>query len=243
MKNKSVIITGASRGIGKAIALKYAAQGYHVSACCLHNIQQLEDVCRQIHTHGVSSLAFQGDMGDFQQAGQFISQSVHRFGIPDILINNAGISYVGLLQDMSCEDWDTVLRTNLTSVFHCCKLVIPHMLKQKQGKIINISSVWGQAGASTETAYSATKGGINAFTRALAKELAPSNIQVNALACGIIDTDMNRFLSPEELQDITDEVPAGRMGHPDEVADFVLQLTESPAYLTGQIITFDGGWT
>lgn len=242
MKKKSVIITGASRGIGKAIALKYAEQGYNVSVCCCHNIQQLENVGRQIELQGASCLTFQGDMGIFSQAEQFIAQSVHRFGIPDILINNAGISYMGLLQDMSCQDWDTLLRTNLTSVFNCCKLVIPHMLKPKQGKIINISSVWGQTGAATETAYSATKGGINAFTRSLAKELAPSNIQVNALACGIIDTDMNSGLSPEEIGDIADEIPTGRMGQPGEVADFVSQLTDSPSYLTGQIITLDGGW-
>lgn len=242
MRKKNVIITGASRGIGKALALKYAEQGYHLSVCCLHNADRLEEIRRQAEAREGTCLTFQGDMGDFRQAEQFICQSTHHFGPPDILINNAGISYVGLLQDMSCEDWHTLLQTNLTSVFHCCKLVIPHMLKPKQGKIINISSVWGQSGAATETAYSATKGGINAFTKALAKELAPSNIQVNALACGIIDTDMNAFLSPEEIRDITNEIPTGRLGRPDEVADFVFQLTQSPSYLTGQVITFDGGW-
>lgn len=242
MRKKSVIITGASRGIGKAIALKYACQGYNVSISCLHNTDKLEEVCQQIQRQGAACLTFQGDMGVYEQAEHFISQSVQAFGAPDILVNNAGISYLGLLQDMSCEEWDHLLRTNLTSVFHCCKLVIPHMLKPKKGKIINISSVWGNTGASTEAAYSATKGGINAFTKALAKELAPSNIQVNAVACGIINTDMNAFLSPEELEAVTQEIPAGRLGTPDEVADFVSQLTESPAYLTGQVITLDGGW-
>lgn len=243
MNNKSVIVTGASRGIGREIALKYAKEGYNVSINCLHNTQRLEETRRQIEAHGVSCLTFQGDMGIYRQAEQFISQSIQNFGIPDILVNNAGISYIGLLQDMSCQEWDTVLRTNLTSVFHCCKLVIPYMLKLKCGKIINISSVWGTVGASTETAYSASKGGINAFTKALAKELAPSNIQVNAVACGIIDTEMNAGFSADDLDTVTREVPAGRMGTPGEVADFVFHLTESPAYLTGQVITLDGGWT
>lgn len=242
MQKPSVIITGASRGIGRAIALKYAQSGYRVAISCIHNTEQLQDVRTQIEALGVDCLTFQGDMGDYSQTAQFIDRSVRTFGIPNVLINNAGRSYVGLLQDMSCEDWDSLLRTNLTSVFHCCKLILPHMIAQKKGKILNISSVWGEAGASMETAYSATKGGINAFTRALAKELAPSNIQVNALACGIIDTDMNAFLSQEERDAITQDIPSGRMGTPEEVAEMALSITEGPSYLTGQIITLDGGW-
>ena len=242
MSDKSVIITGASRGIGKAIALKFAQQGYDVAINCLRQKEQLEQVRRQVLSLGQSCLAYQGDMGIYSQAEKFIQQAVKAFGTPDVLINNAGISYLGLLQDMSCEEWEGLLRTNLTSVFHCSKLVIPYMLQPKKGKIINISSVWGNVGASTEAAYSATKGGINSLTKALAKELAPSNIQVNAVACGIIDTEMNAFLSPEELSCITQEIPVGRMGDTQEVADYVFQLTQAPAYLTGQIITLDGGW-
>lgn len=242
MNRKSVIITGASRGIGKAIALKYARQGYDVSISCIHSTDRLEQVRKEIESHSVSCLTFQGDMGIYEQAEEFIRLSVQQFGCPDILINNAGISYVGLLQDMSPEEWEHILRTNLTSVFHCSKLVIPHMLQPKRGKIINISSVWGSAGASMEVAYSATKGGIHAFTKALAKELAPSGIQVNAIACGIIDTEMNQFLSPDELHAITDEIPAGRVGKPDEVADLVYAVSQGQDYLTGQIITLDGGW-
>ena len=167
----------------------------------------------------------------------------HRHGLyPDLVINNAGISYIGLLQDMSPEEWDRIVRTNLTSVFNCSKLAIPHMLEQKSGKILNISSVWGNVGASCEVAYSATKGGINSFTRALAKELAPSNVQVNAVACGAIDTDMNHFLEKEELEALKEEIPAGRLAKPEEVAQLLLQLARSDSYLTGQIIGFDGGW-
>lgn len=242
MKQKSAIVTGASRGIGKAIALKFARQGYHVAISCLHNASQLEEVRREIESFSVSCMTFQGDMGIYEQAQDFIKQAASQFGTPDILVNNAGVSYVGLLQDMSCDDWNHLLQTNLTSVFHCCKLVIPHMLQSKQGKIINISSVWGNVGASTEVAYSASKGGINALTKALAKELAPSNIQVNAVACGMIDTEMNHFLSPDELQAITDEIPTGRIGQTREVAELVYQLTQGQDYLTGQVITLDGGW-
>lgn len=242
MNPKSVIITGASRGIGKAVALEFARHGYHVAICCKNNIHQLEEVKMEIEKSSVSCLTFQGDMGDLKQAQTFIQQAVQAFGVPSVLVNNAGISYFGLLQDMSEEDWNQVLNTNLTSVFNCCKWVIPHMLQPKKGKIFNISSVWGNVGASTEVAYSATKGGVNSLTKALAKELAPSGIQVNAIACGMIDTDMNRCLSPEDVNSIIEEIPAGRMGTPEEVAKLIYQLSQGPDYLTGQIITLDGGW-
>lgn len=183
-----------------------------------------------------------GDMGDFSFCQEVFAKA-HRHGLyPDLVINNAGISYIGLLQDMTPEEWDRIVRTNLTSVFNCSKLAIPHMLEQKSGKILNISSVWGNVGASCEVAYSATKGGINSFTRALAKELAPSNVQVNAVACGAIDTDMNHFLEKEELEALKEEIPAGRLAKPEEVAQLLLQLARSDSYLTGQIIGFDGGW-
>lgn len=173
---------------------------------------------------------------------EFFSLIKERFGKADILINNAGISYIGLLQDMTPSDWNDIVTSNLTSVFNCCKLAIPIMLGSHEGKIINISSVWGCVGASTEVAYSATKGGINTFTKALAKELAPSNIQVNAVACGIIDTDMNSFLDADELAAVIDEVPAGRIGTPEDVAKAVYDISATSSYMTGQIIRLDGGW-
>ena len=160
----------------------------------------------------------------------------------DVLINNAGISYIGLLTDMSIDDWNRIVSTNLTSVFSTSRLAIPHMVHEKKGKIINISSVWGIAGASCEVAYSATKSGIHGLTRALAKELAPSNIQVNAIACGVIDTEMNGRLNEEERQDLMDEIPSGRFADPEEVAELALKLTDTPAYMTGQIIGIDGGF-
>ena len=144
---------------------------------------------------------------------------------------------------MSPEEWRKVLSTNLDSCFYTSKYAIPLMLKKHAGRIINISSVWGNVGASTEVAYSASKGGVNAFTKALAKELAPSNIQVNAIACGVIDTSMNACFSEEDMEALRAEIPADRIGDPAEVAKLALQLVNAPAYLTGQIITMDGGWT
>ena len=242
MKNKTIVITGASRGIGRAISLKYAQMGYNVAINCARNAEALDELAAEIKTCGVQCVTHVGDIGDFKQAQIFFNKITEAFDKIDILINNAGISYIGLLQDMYPEEWNNIVNTNLTSVFNCCKLAIPVFLKNMAGKIINISSVWGVTGASTEVAYSATKGGINAFTMALAKELAPSNIQVNAVACGIIDTDMNKFLDAEEMHMIIDEVPAGRLGRPGEVAEFIYKLTDGNDYLTGQVIKFDGGW-
>ena len=159
----------------------------------------------------------------------------------DVLVNNAGCAYFGLLSDMSDEDWLTLIDTDLSSAFYCCRAAIPFMVSRKQGKIVNISSMWGTAGASCEVAYSAAKSGLHGLTKALAKELAPSNIQVNALACGVIDTEMNGRLDAEERAALEEEIPAGRYGTPAEAAEAVLMLAEAPAYLTGQIIGLDGG--
>lgn len=242
MARKTVLVTGGSRGIGKAAAVKFAKKGYNVAISCIHNEDRLMQSKKEIESYQVSCLAYLGDMGDMNQCRELFARIKKQFGPLDVLVNNAGVSYIGLLQDMEPDDWDLVLHTNLTSVFNCCKLAIPEMVAQKQGKIINISSVWGIAGASCEVAYSTTKGGINALTKALAKELAPSNIQVNAIACGAIDTEMNQFLEEDELISLTEEIPTGRLGTAEEVADLVYHLGYKNAYLTGQIIGLDGGW-
>lgn len=242
MARKTVLVTGASRGIGKAIALKYAKKGFHVAINCAKNKELLEKVQKEIEGCQASCLSFVGDVGDYELCAAMFQKIKKAYGSLDILVNNAGISYIGLLTDMGIEDWNRIVQSNLTSVFNCCRLATPDMVHQKKGKIINISSVWGNVGASCEVAYSATKGGVNAFTKALAKELAPSNIQVNAVACGAIDTEMNHFLSDDELLDLTDEIPAGRLGRVEEVADFVYSLTNKNEYLTGQVIALDGGW-
>lgn len=242
MAQKTVLVTGASRGIGKAIAIKFAKKNYNVVINCIHNEAQLLQTKREIESYQVSCLAFLGDMGNMEQCGILFKRIKKQYGNLDVLVNNAGIAYLGLLQDMTPADWELVIRTNLTSVFNCCNLAIPDMVVQKYGKIINISSVWGVVGASCEVAYSATKGGINAFTKALAKELAPSNVQVNAVACGAINTEMNKFLTEDDLITLVEDIPSGRLGTAEEVADLVYHLGYKNSYLTGQIIGLDGGW-
>lgn len=242
MSQKTVAVTGASRGIGKAIASYYAQKGYRVAICCRNHTEELLKVQDSILRSGTDCLAFTGDMGNSEDVTSFFAQIKKQFGHLDILINNAGISHIGLLQDMTDSEWNAVLSTNLNSVFYCSRAAIQMMLPEKSGKILSISSVWGCVGASTEVAYSTTKGGINAFTKALAKELAPSNIQVNAIACGAIDTQMNAFLSEEELTALTEEIPAGRLGTVEEVARLAYDINEKNDYLTGQVITLDGGW-
>ena len=242
MNKKTVLVTGASRGIGKAIAIKFAKKNYNVVINCINSEEKLLATKKEIESYNVTCLAFVGDIGIYDNALNLFEQIKKQFGKIDVLVNNAGISYIGLLTDMSSDDWNRIVQTNLTSVFNCCKLAIPSMVSNKAGKIINISSVWGKSGASCEVAYSATKGGVNAFTKALAKELGPSNIQVNAIACGAIDTEMNFFLEDDELLDIINEIPMSRLGQADEVANLVYQLCYKNDYLTGQVINLDGGW-
>ena len=242
MHKKTVLITGSSRGIGKAIAMKYAKKGYNIVINCKTNEELLLKVKKEIESFQTNCLAFVGDVGDYETCELLFEQIKKHFGSIDVLINNAGISYIGLLTDMKPNEWNQIIQNNLTSVFNCCHLAIPYMVHKQKGKIVNISSVWGISGASCEVAYSTTKGGMNAFTKALAKELAPSNIQVNAIACGAIDTEMNQFLSDEELLQLIDEIPANRLGRAEEVADLVYSITHKNQYLTGQIIQLDGGW-
>lgn len=243
MKRKTALITGASRGIGRAAAFAFAQIGYDLILNCAHSVQELNVFAKDLETKfHIQTLCCGGDVGDYTFVCQMFDNISAFCGGIDILINNAGISYIGLLSDMSFQDWERVLHTNLTSAFACCKCAIPHMVSQKSGKIINVSSEWGLYGASCEAAYSASKGGLNALTKALAKELAPSNIQVNAVAFGVIDTDMNAGLTLSERNQLKSEIPAGYFAPPEEAARFLLQLAEAPAYLTGQIISFDGGW-
>ncbi len=242
MGQNTVLITGSSRGIGKAIAMKFAKKGFQIIINCAHQEQELLLAKEEIENYQVSCMAFMGDMGNMEDVKELIALARQQFGTIDVLVNNAGISHVGLFTDTDVEKWNEVISTNLTSVYNCCKLVVPDMIARQKGKIINISSVWGNAGASCEVAYSASKGGINAFTKALAKELAPSNIQVNAVACGAINTRMNQFLNQEELSALVEDIPANRLGRSEEVAEFVYQLAVGNDYLTGQVIHLDGAW-
>lgn len=238
---KTALITGASRGIGKAIALRLAREGFRL-VICARNETPLLETKKEILAFGVPCLAVVSDVSDPAACKKLFDEANAAFGSVNVLINNAGISHIGLLQDMSDAQWDALIGANLSSVFYCCRLAIPSMVSAKSGRILNISSVWGSVGASCEAAYAASKGGVNALTRALAKELAPSGIQVNALACGAIDTDMNRFLSEDERNCLTLEIPSGRLGSAKEAAEMAWGLLSAPDYLTGQIVTLDGGW-
>lgn len=239
----TVLITGASRGIGAAIAEEFAKNHYNLVLNCKHSKEELNTLTSFLRKHyPVDILTCIGDVADPFFVSAMYEEAKERFREIHVLINNAGISHIGLLTDMSYEDWQHIMNTNVSSVFSCCKCVIPDMIRRKSGRIINISSVWGSVGASCEVAYSASKGAVNSFTKGLAKELAPSNIQVNAIACGTIDTAMNECFSKEERLALENEIPCGRYGTPREAAQLAYYLAGSPSYLTGQIITLDGGW-
>lgn len=243
MISKNVLVTGASRGIGRAIACRFAQGGYRVFLNCHTSVDELNEVRRAIEeVYPGSCEVVCADVGNPKEVAAMFGQIYRSCGCLDVLVNNAGISYLGLLMDMDDDAWRRVIDTNLSSVFYCCRGAIPPMISRQSGKIINISSMWGTSGASCEAAYSASKAGVNGLTKALAKELAPGNIQVNAIACGVVDTRMNMQLSTEERKALEDEIPAGRYGTADEIAQVAWDLAHAPGYLTGQVIGVDGGY-
>ena len=215
---KKALITGASRGIGAAAARALAQDGYDLFLVCKSSKEALERVRQELtQQYGICCETALCDVSNAREVETMIKNA----GEIHVLVNNAAVSYVGLL---------------------ICRLVVPQMVHRKEGKILNISSVWGKAGASMEVAYSASKGGVNSFTKALARELSPSNIQVNGIAFGVIDTEMNACFSAEELRLLEEEIPAGRMGSVREAGELIRLIIGAPAYLTGQILTMDGGW-
>ncbi len=237
--NKTAFVSGASRGIGRAAAKSLAQAGYDLHITCRKSMQQLLEVKKELEmNYGIRCMAYTCNMGNYEEVNR-VFESISSL---EVLVNNAGVSYIGLLSEMEIAQWQEVMDTNLNSIFYTCKCAIPLMLKKKAGRIINISSVWGNVGASMEVAYSASKGGVNSLTKALAKELAPSHICVNGIACGIIDTKMNQCFDEEEKRALAEEIPADRFGSPEEVAKLIMQLVDAPEYMTGQIITIDGGW-
>lgn len=243
MKPKTILITGASRGIGRAIAVKFAKEGYHVAVTGLTHKEELFELKNQIEQYRTTCLAYTADASSYEAMQQTITDILSQWGHLDILVNNAGIASLGLFTELSSPEYERIISVDLLSVMHCCHLALPSMIARKEGRIINISSVWGICGASCEAVYSAAKSGINGFTRALGKELAPSGIAVNAIACGVIDTEMNRsHLTAGDIAELEKEIPAGRMASAEETAEAVWQLACCPAYLTGQVIAFDGGF-
>ena len=237
----SILSTGASNGVGKAFALACAQSG-RFSRIILNggsDTAALEDTARRVLAAGdLFCAADTGDVGDLA----YVQSLRERFGPVDVLVNNAGIARFGLLTDTTPEDWDRLMKVNVTSLYNTCHTYVPDMVSAGGGQILNVSSVWGLCGASCEVAYSATKGAVNAFTRALAKELAPSHIRVNAVALGIIDTRMNGRLTDEEKAEICEQIPAGYIASPAEAAQAMLRLLEMPEYFNGEIVRLDGGW-
>lgn len=242
----SALVTGASRGIGREISLCLAGEPsirklILVCEKSRGSLTETAEDCLRLRNKSLPALTVETASGDISDYS-FVQSLREQFGSVQILINNAAVSWVGLLTDMSPEQWQRSLQVNLTSLYNTCHIFVPDMIQAKAGRILNVSSVWGIAGASCEVAYSATKGGVNAFTKALAKELGPSHIACNAIAPGIVDTDMNGHLSPQEKDAVCEEIPAGRMASPREAAEAMMHILKMPSYFTGEILRFDGGW-
>lgn len=239
---KCALITGASGGIGSAAALRLAKDGFDIAACYNTDKAGAEALEAELLKLGVKFKIYQADVSDSAQVNKMFSDAADYFGGVSVLVNNAGISQQKLFTDISEEEFDRITAVNFKSVFNCCKCAVPYMVSQKEGKIINISSMWGIYGASCETVYSATKAAVIGLSKALARELAPSNIQVNCIAPGAIDTKMNNNLSAADKANFANEIPMGRFGTVEEIAGIVSFLASQDAnYITAQVITADGG--
>lgn len=235
--NKVVVVTGSSRGIGANIVKTLAKKGYRV----ILNYNKSENYAQNVQKELINVDIFKADVSKKAEAVSLINFAIEKYGKIDALINNAGISQSKLFTDLTDEDWNNIINSNLNSAFFCSREAAKNMIHNKSGLIINISSIWGITGASCEVAYSTSKAALNGFTKALAKELGPSNIRVNAIAPGIINTDMNNYLSNEELESIKEEIPLERIGETIDISKCVEWLIEDN-YTTGQIISINGGW-
>lgn len=243
LKGKVALITGGSRGIGRRIALELVKAGAAVVISYSKNEAEAEKTINLIKEIGGFGKSIKGDVSLYKDAAEIIDFTIKSFGTIDILINNAGISYVGLFMDMQENEWNKLFDVDLKGVINCSHYALQHMVRQEKGNIINISSIWGNSGASCEAIYSAAKGAVNSFTKALAKEMAPSNIRVNAIAPGVINTEMNNWLTIEERKDLISEIPMQRFGNPEDIGKLAVFLASDDAnYITGQIITVDGGF-
>ena len=243
LNNKKILITGAAGGIGSAAALLFAKKGAIPVLVGHSNMEALEKLSDEIvNTYGITPFLYSCELSDTLEISRIADKVLSDCGHIDILVNNAAVSFFGLAQDLSDAEWARITSVNLTAPVMLSRAFIPSFIKRGSGRIINISSMWGRVGASCESAYSATKGGIESFTKALAKELAPSHIPVNAIAFGAVDTKMNGRLSPEEKAEFEESIPYGRMATPEEAAEMILTVASAPDYMTGQVIGFDGGF-
>ena len=243
LKDKVALVTGASRGLGKAISLKLAAEGARVTVNYMKNADKAEEVVKEIISGGGSAAAMQADITSLPEVEKMVDSLYEQFGRIDILVNNAGVTKDELLLSMTPEDWDIVIRTNLGGLFNCTKAVAKYMMVQKSGRIINISSVAGERGGRGQSNYAASKGGINAFTRSVAMELAPKKITVNAVAPGVVETEMSSTVIRRAKDIILDAVALKRLGQPEEIANVVAFLASDDAsYITGEVIRVDGGF-
>ncbi|WP_183598720.1 elongation factor P 5-aminopentanone reductase [Paenibacillus phyllosphaerae] len=239
----TVLVTGGSRGIGAAIARRFAAESMNIVIHYMQSHEAANETARSCMRMGSEVMTVAADLRSKEQILRMREKLEARGMLPDILVNNAGIAHYGMLSDVTEDEWDDVMSVNLKGMFLSTQMFMPSMISQRYGRIINVSSIWGMSGASCEVLYSTTKGGMNAFTKALAKELAPSGVTVNAVAPGAVDTVMLDNLDASEKQALESEIPLGRFAQPDEIASLVyfLSLPES-SYITGQIISPNGGW-
>lgn len=243
LSGKVALVTGASKGIGRGIAISLAEAGATVIVHYNKDKKGAEITAKFIKDICGYCKIISGDLSNYNTAKSIINNVLDSFQKIDILINNAGICYLGLFMDMNIEKIENILNTDLRATMYTCHSVLPNMVARKQGRIINLSSIWGDVGASCEVVYSAAKGGINSFTKALAKEMALSGITVNAIAPGVIDTSMNSWMSAEERKELEEEIPIGRFGKVEEIGSMVAHLCkDESSYITGQIITIDGGY-
>ena len=242
--NKTVLITGASGGIGSAIAEKFSDLGYNVILNYNKSRDAALSLCAKLRENNANVHALCADISDPEQVKNMFEQIHSLFGGVDILINNAGISQIKMINDVTDDEWDRMFSINTKSAFLCSKLALPYMVNNKWGRIINISSMWGICGSSCEVPYSASKAALIGFTKALAKELAPSGITINCIAPGFIDTKMNSHLSQQEIEEFIEEIPVMRLGKPYEIAHAAVFLAhENSGYITGQVLAVDGGIT
>ncbi len=239
---KYALITGASGGIGAATARAFAQAGYGVAIHAHRSVDKLHALAQELSNLSVPVLEVCADLSDPVQAKTMVDNVLEKFCQLDILVCCSGLSHVGLVTDIDPQQWKTLFGVNVDGMHYCCQAVLPHMVHRKEGCILTVSSMWGQVGASCEVAYSATKGAVIAYTKALAQEVGPSNIRVNCIAPGVIATEMNAHLSPEDLEALADETPLGRIGTPEECAACALFLaSEGASFVTGQVLAPNGG--